>query len=229
MLLLKAFSLLIKNFPDWKLVIAGYGPEKKRLERALKKLALQSHVIVREASENVSEEYSSSSIYCLPTAYEGFPNSVLEAMSAGLPIVGVSDCRSMSSLVIEGKNGLLANSATPESLAETLKKLMESPELRKQMGNNSFEICRQQYSHEFVFNQWENLIKNVAHKKGNTVMDSFMSEPFASMATLSSAARKEYLYRNFGEAMPWSLSWFKERSGKFMRNIFRKYLPKGLV
>lgn len=217
--LLRAFALLAPHFPEWRLLLVGAGAERGRLRRLAATLGVGDRVEVRPSHENVAEDYAQASIYCLPTRVEGFPNTVVEAMAAGLPVVGIADCPAMTSLVQPGENGLLAPDATPESLAETLRPLMASARLRESMGKKSLELCQQLYDRRTVFDQWENFFHEMAARKGHTVMDGFAAEPFASMARLSSAARREWIFRNFGEPMPYSLAWWRQRAGTLFHTL----------
>lgn len=190
-LLLRAFGILAPDFPAWKLVLAGYGEDKEKLHQLSAVLGLTDKATIGPTRENVEEDYAAAQVYCLPTRYEGFPNTVVEAMAAGLPIVGISDCPAMKSLIQNGENGILAKEATPESLAAALKPLLESPELRGGMGKKSFDLCETHYKREKIFDRWESLLINTVKKKGHTVMDIFKKEDFARRADLSSAARRE--------------------------------------
>lgn len=198
-LLLRAFCILAPELPDWKLVLAGHGREEKKLRLLSAALGLADRVTIGPARENVEEDYAAAQIYCLPTRYEGFPNTVVEAMAAGLPIVGISDCPAMRTIVQNGENGILAGEARPESLAAALRPLLKSPELRGRMGKKSFGLCETHYKREKVFDRWENLLISTARKKNNTVMDSFKRENFARRAELSSAARRERILDETGD------------------------------
>ena len=82
-----------------------------------------SRVKIMGIAHKPAEVYASAQIYCLPSDFEGFPNSVLEAMAAGLPVVGFASCRGLAGVVNNGETGLLSEEATPQSLAITLGRL----------------------------------------------------------------------------------------------------------
>lgn len=223
-LLIEAFALLAKEFPGWQLKLVGHGEEKAKLENLVHKLNLQAQVQICKQTDNAFKEYAKAQIYCLPTQYEGFPNTVIEAMASGLAVVGIADCEAMTALIRHGKTGLLAKSATALDLAHTLKELLISNELRSRLAENALIESRNLYAEDRVFAMWEDLFNEALLKKGQTIMDSFDSEPFASKMRLSSMARREYILRGFGEPMPYSLAWFKERISNIFKNIFRNIL-----
>lgn len=220
-LLLDAFALIADQFPAWTLKFRGHGPEKRKLRKKAASLGLADRVSIDAPLENIEEEYASSGIYCLPSKIEGFPNSTLEAMAAGLPVVACADCAPMLPLA-EMNAARLAPKATARDLAAALRDLMADSLLRKQIGRNGTKLCETVYRHEKVYDAWEALLREAAGLKGATIMDAFGTEPFASMATLSSAARREWLYRDFGEPMPGTCAWIKSRFANFFHNITQK-------
>lgn len=162
-LLLQAFGLLARRFPDWSLRFAGWGEEQANLEKMRKKLHLEKRVEIRPAASAVGAEYGSANIYCLPTLHEGFPNSVLEAMAQGLPVVGIADCPAMTAVVKPGVTGLLAPRATPEELAAALRPLLASETARRRMGANAWQECRQNYNAKNIFDQWEKELQRLVN------------------------------------------------------------------
>ena len=225
-LLLQAFDRLAAEFPQWDLRLVGHGREQARLEALAESLPAARRIRIEGATEHPEREYPRAHIYCLPTAVEGFPNTVLEAMSCGLPVVGIRDCPAMRSIIDSGRTGLLAEAPTPEALAAALRPLMADTGLRVRMGENALEEVRNRYDASHVFGQWEWLLLATTASKGHTVMDRFAEEPFASMARLSSVARREWLYRDFGEPMPYSCSWFRARCRILAGNIWKGLLKK---
>lgn len=225
LLLFDAFKLVASKHPDWNLEIWGHGPLEKKLERAIAASGLSARVNWRGICADADKAYSEAQIYCLSSYFEGFPNTVLEAMNASLPVVGFECCKGVQGIVRDGETGLLAKEDTAQSLANALDKLMGNADLRNSMGNAA-KLAVQDYAAGKIFDQWEAFFAEAAQKKGRTIMDGMREEPFASCATLSAAARREYLYRNFGETMPYSFAWFRERGMNLARNFTKSIRNK---
>lgn len=90
--LIKAFSLVKKQFPDARLLIIGEGSERARLEDLVSELGISESVSMIGFRDNPFAYLSKSTLYVLPSYSEGFPNSLIEGMTF-LPAVSV-DCKS---------------------------------------------------------------------------------------------------------------------------------------
>lgn len=160
-LLIEAFSRIRDDFPEWTLTICGDGPSMNEYHQLITRLKLNSCVFFPGAVPSPDPYFKYSDIFCIPSAYEGFPNVLLEAQSFFLPAVGFKDCYGVNELIIPGYNGFLANEMTSSALAEEIKKLMKSGELRSKCGENSYESLSR-YDFNVAFNTWENIIFKTA-------------------------------------------------------------------
>lgn len=222
-LALDAFEKISKKHPGWKMVVAGDGPDMKKILAHAKIIGLDKNVEFLGNVENPDEVYSKAQAFCFSSKHEGLPNALLEAMSWGLPCVAFAGCDGMKDIIVNGKNGLLAPEMNADSLADTLEKLMGDEDLRETLGNEARESLKS-FSPQSVYSAWNELIANEAKNKGETVMDKFYEEPFASMARMSSRARQEWAIRNFGEPMPDSpISRLKGVFLKIKRKIFGEF------
>ena len=88
------------------LTIVGNGIDKFDLQKIAKENEV--HVDFHDATSNLSAFYLSADLFCIPSRWEGFPNVVGEALAHGLPVIAFKECSGMTDLIIEGKNGLLA-------------------------------------------------------------------------------------------------------------------------
>jgi GalNAc-alpha-(1->4)-GalNAc-alpha-(1->3)-diNAcBac-PP-undecaprenol alpha-1,4-N-acetyl-D-galactosaminyltransferase len=135
--LIEAFSK-IKN-KNWKLALAGDGPEKANLQRLAQELNLMDQVLFLGKVTEVDVLLAQSSIFVLPSFLEGFPNALCEAMSAGLPSI-CFDCIPHEELIIEGKNGFVVKDGDLIALANAIDKLTYDEKFRNQIGANALEI-----------------------------------------------------------------------------------------
>ncbi len=102
--------------------------------------------------DDVPAVYRRADLFASPTYSEGFSNTILEAMSAGLPIVschavGVVDC------LRDGENGLLVQPGDIPALADALGRLLDDAPLRRRLANCGFEEVHRLYSWPVVAQQ----------------------------------------------------------------------------
>jgi glycosyltransferase involved in cell wall biosynthesis len=109
--------------PQWHLEIAGSGPDRDMLERLAGELGVADRVrclgFVSRGSE-LRDLYRRATVLALPSAYEGLPMVLLEAMSCGTAVVG-SEIAAIAEVIDNGRTGLLVPVGAPERLAAALR------------------------------------------------------------------------------------------------------------
>lgn len=159
--LLKAFAQLEREFPDWELIIIGDGSDQILLHELADKLKINDKVKFVPATDEIFRYYTQAHIFCLPSQWEGFPNSLAEAQAHGLPAVGFKGCAGVSDLIDHERNGLLAQgNGNVESLKEMLQLLMAAPDKRIEFGNIAVQSI-QQYAPENIYPLWKKTISKV--------------------------------------------------------------------
>lgn len=133
--LILAFSKL-QDVGDWELHMAGEGPMLDEMKILARELNLQEKIRFLGKVDRVSELYSKASIFVLPSKLEGFPNSLCEAMSYGLPCV-TFDSFPFNEIFIDGRSGKAIPDGNIDSLADYLRKLILEKELRNDLGRNA--------------------------------------------------------------------------------------------
>lgn len=139
--LVEALGLLLGRGIDFRCEIVGYGELENALRDQIARLGLEGRVKLtgRLTQDQVIERYSRAALFALPCLVtddgdrDGIPNVLLEAMAAGLPVVSTA-VSGITELVEHGVNGLLAASRDAESLAGAVDRLVQSPTLRRQLG-----------------------------------------------------------------------------------------------
>ena len=154
--LLSVFSILSSRFPDWNLTILGEGGCRHSLEQQRKTLGLELRVSMPGVVGNLDDWYKSSDLFVMTSLFEGFPNTLVEAMAYGLPVVSV-DCDTGPRDIIRHKvDGLLVPQNDPEALVSALTELMSNESLRLQYANHAVGI-RERLSMIKIVALWEEL------------------------------------------------------------------------
>ena len=144
--LLEAYSKLKWEQPNIRLIVVGPGDPDKESYRILSSHNLQDVEFVGRVSyDELPRYYASADIFCSPaTGAESFGIVLLEAMSAGKPVVA-SDIEGFRGIITDGVQGLLVAKKDSSALADALGKLARDPELRSKLGgqgNRSAEDYR---------------------------------------------------------------------------------------
>ena len=134
--LLKAWPRFRDRRPGATLLVLGQGPDRNTLRQSAEALGIAASVDFRGIREDVGHHYAAADIFVLPSRYEGFPNVMLEAMAAGLPVIA-SQVSGTEDAIEDGRNGLLVPPGEPEALSEALRRLSEDPDLRERLGTEA--------------------------------------------------------------------------------------------
>jgi GalNAc-alpha-(1->4)-GalNAc-alpha-(1->3)-diNAcBac-PP-undecaprenol alpha-1,4-N-acetyl-D-galactosaminyltransferase len=155
--LIRAFAGLEDQYPHWRLRIVGEGESRPALEKFVSELGLGRRVQMEGHTLDVSAQYQAADLFCLPSLFEGFPNTLAEAMAHGLPAVAFAGCAGIDELIKTGRNGVLADgNGDTESLARTLGELMGNAGERARLGEAARKVA-QDYHPEEIYDTWERL------------------------------------------------------------------------
>ena len=158
--LIDAWHIVAKKHHDWKLDIFGAGEIKEDLQQRIKQYNLSGCITINEPTSHIFEEYLKSSVYVMSSRYEGFGMVLLEAMSCGVPCVSFDCPYGPSDIINNGEDGILVEHLNTQALADGICKLIEHPELRKNMGVKAKENIKR-FSREKVMAQWTELFNKL--------------------------------------------------------------------
>lgn len=166
-LLVEAFNLIAAKYPDWNMEFYGETDYDvnyfKKIKRLVSENKLEDRVLFKGTTNNISKELFRAKIFAFPSAFEGFPLALTEAMSAGLPAIGYKNCPAVNELIKDGENVFLCEECV-DAFAQALEKLMSDEELREKMGQAAKEDMKQ-YAPDKIWDMWEKLIEQVAQGK----------------------------------------------------------------
>jgi len=152
------FSNLAKKHPKWDLHFWGVGRDEVVLREKIEKLSLRDRIFLNGFTDNPVEKMKNADVFLFPSKYEGFPLALIEAMSVGLPCIGLEACSGVNELIEHGKNGFLAKDAA--DMQNLMEKLMLDHELRSRFGKQANKDM-QKYDPKIIVDKWEELINSL--------------------------------------------------------------------
>ena len=183
--LINSFAKIAKKYPDWKLNIFGqFDPKrlKKRLEKQIKNLGLEKQVILNGATNKAFEEFAKADFCVFPSYFEGFGLGLAEALSTGLPAVGLKGASGVNELIEDGKNGFLTNEDENE-FADKIEFFIKNNEKRYEMGLYAKQSVKK-YSKEIIANKWLKVIEKILNGENvcSTMEENFLKYEIFSMS-----------------------------------------------
>jgi glycosyltransferase involved in cell wall biosynthesis len=141
-----------------KLQIVGIGPLQQMITDWITTNNMQNDIQVAVNPENVNDFYSKADIFLQTSLVEGFSNSVMEAMSFGLPVVA-TNVGDNNQMVFNSKNGYIVPVKSVDLICTHLLELVNDQQLRQKMGKESYEIMATNYSVEDFAHKFINIIE----------------------------------------------------------------------
>lgn len=155
-MLLQAWAIIEKQYPDWNLEVYGNG-NKEPYQKQMVDLGVdQQRCHLLGPVADVKKEYLSSSVFVLPSRFEGFGLVIIEAMACGVPVVAFDCENGPRSIITDGENGFLIPPFDISLFAEKVMLLMKDHELRFRMGTNAQKTASQ-YEIDRIGQQWKRL------------------------------------------------------------------------
>ena len=160
-LLIKAFSIFSKSHPDYTLNLYGDGPDETKLRKIAEEEGVSNRVIFEGVTDLPLKSISDSQFFVLSSDFEGIPNSLIEAMSIGLPCIA-TDCRPGGAdfLIENNANGILTPQGDIISLAEAMNYLVSHPNEADKMGQEAKKISSN-LSEKKIGDKWMQYIESV--------------------------------------------------------------------
>ncbi|MCI0551024.1 MAG: glycosyltransferase, partial [Anaerolineae bacterium] len=156
---IESLPLLLKDFPEATLDVVGDGSSLTELKRLATKLGVSDRAAFHGKVDHtrVMHLLQQAEVFCFPTASEGFPKVVLEAMACGLPVVTTRV--SVLPQLIGNGSGILIEEATPDAVAQAVLRCLADAKRYHAMSAQAIETAKQ-YSLE----QWRNTIGDLLQK-----------------------------------------------------------------
>lgn len=167
--LMDAAETLCARHPTLRFLLMGGGTVFPEMEQLVKDSPFADRIeltgwVKRDDGLN---RLRSCSAFVLPTYWEGLPNSVLEAMALGLPIV-TTPVGAIPDAVFDGDNGYLVPPQDTEALTEALDRLISNPERAAEMGARSRQIMQEQFTVDTMWPRYAEALARACRQAGRS-------------------------------------------------------------
>lgn len=162
-----AAQLLQSGQTNFELQLIGEGQRRANVERLVIERGLTRHVRLLGwlERERLVEYYRQADIFVTATTWEGMPNTVLEGMACGLPVVATR-ASGLEELVRDGVNGYLVDINDTAALAGKLAALINNPFERQRMGKESRKIAEREFAWEYIAAQYVEIYQRIITPPG---------------------------------------------------------------
>ena len=163
--LITAATLLLRSERQFRIVIAGDGPVRARLEELALNLGVADRVNFLGFREDVSDLLAACDLVVLPSLREGLSIALLEAMAAGKPIIATS-IGSHRELASQAEIARLVPPADAPALCEAILQVWRDPTLRTRLGATARTLFESYYSEDRMLNSYKQLYFDLVRDKG---------------------------------------------------------------
>lgn len=160
-ILISAFCKVVEIIPDAKLTIVGDGYEMSKLQDLIIKYKLSNNIELAGFQKNTLAFMKNANVFAMSSDFEGIPNSLLEAMAFGMPVVS-TDCTPGGAYFLIGnnENGLIVPKGDALALANGIIKLLQNKCLRKTFANKA-KSAMLQFDENAIINKWKDFIDKI--------------------------------------------------------------------
>ena len=163
--LLRAAAAVRRRAPHVRFQIVGDGALRTTLVDLARSLRVDDIVAFLGHRDDVPALLSDSALFAFPSRTEAFPNGVIEAMAAGVPVVA-SATGGILELIESDRNGVLVPPGNVEALADAIVRLLDDPAHAERLGAAARETVRQRYSFERMVDGFERLYESELEQCG---------------------------------------------------------------
>ena len=158
--LLDAAAEVCRDAPDCHFLIVGEGPDRDRLETMSNQRGIANRVHFLGGRNDVPNLLAASDLFILPSLWEGMPNSLLEAMAAGLPVIATA-VEGSREVIHSGVNGLLVPPASSEKLATGIFSVLNNPEFSERLAKESQHTVQNRFTTDAATRAYEALYQEI--------------------------------------------------------------------
>lgn len=166
--IVEALPSILKEFPLAKLVVVGpdYANYADQLQEVAKRLNVEDSLVItgNVQRQTLLEFYSVADVFILPSSYEGFGLSMLEAMCSGIPVIA-SPTGGPGDILNHGTHALLLKEPSPNEISGQIHAILTDTSLRNKLVKNALELIKTKYTWKGAVDQLERIYNQTITEK----------------------------------------------------------------
>lgn len=162
--LIQSMAMVVQEYPNVALVIAGSGMLADELQSLIDQLHLSEKVHLLGNRQDVPDLMAGADLFVISSRSEGMPVALLEAMSFGLPVVATR-VGGIAEVLEDRAQGILVPPEDPGELAKAILELLRNPDLRSSMGKSAQRRIEEKYTIEIMCRQYEKIMTDLCREK----------------------------------------------------------------
>jgi glycosyltransferase involved in cell wall biosynthesis len=159
--LLDAIPRVLERFPENTVFLfAGEGHQREILQAKTTRMGLENVVKYLGVRPDIPDLLFLSDVFVMPSLWEGLPLALLEAMSAGLPVVA-TNVEGVEAVIIDGENGSLIPPQDVNALAAALIKMREDAAARQDYSIRNIDLVHREFTIDRMCNHYKDLFQEI--------------------------------------------------------------------
>ncbi len=163
--LISAWVRIHDTIDGWHLTIVGSGTNEQELLTQISALGIEDSVTVIAPRPDVAALMSASRIFVLPSIYEGFPNTLIEAMACGCACIATTAPGAMSEILEGGESGFLVQPSNVDELARAIRKVADEPAIQQRLSRAG-ALRSLDFAPGPIGDLWEEILVSVKQQVG---------------------------------------------------------------
>lgn len=159
-LIIDSFANIKDEYPDYKVLIYGDGPDRVRLASYVADKDLSEKIIFEGSVTDIADRIEKAGMFVLSSNMEGMPNALIEAMSLGLPCITTDCMYDTSELIQDDINGMVVPKGDIASMTGAMKKIIDDNEYAIRLGNKASEI-QNELAPDVINRKWEDYFASI--------------------------------------------------------------------
>lgn len=163
-LLIDAFSAFVKDHPDATLSIYGDGTLKNRLYEQILKNKMSNNIFLKGRSDNLPEILANSSLFIMSSDFEGMPNSLMEAMAVGIPVISTDCPTGPKELIGDNERGYLVSTGNVNQMILAIDDVFQNYEMALKKGLKAKEAVKNKFGVRIIAQRFLEIANEVLNK-----------------------------------------------------------------